>query len=129
MSAGFQDRVLVEIKLSTNAKIVAGYTRQLETYERAEATTRGFYVVINVGACGKRQAAYRGEEPRRSGGSENLRNSVRRRAAETFHEQTVETAGKQGAATIYYLYYTTHVTLTSLCMCLHLLIILSNWYR
>jgi hypothetical protein len=51
MSSGFNGRVLVEIKLSTNSKVVAGYTRQLQTYEQAEETTRGFYVVINVGVC------------------------------------------------------------------------------
>jgi hypothetical protein len=32
VSAGFTGRVLVEIKLSTNGKLVAGYTRQLATY-------------------------------------------------------------------------------------------------
>lgn len=54
MSAGFKGRVLVEIKLSTNSKVVAGYTRQLATYEEAEEATRGFYVVINVGGMRKK---------------------------------------------------------------------------
>lgn len=54
MSSGFDGRVLVEIKLSTNSKVVAGYSKQLETYKDAEETTRGFYVVIDVGQMGKK---------------------------------------------------------------------------
>ncbi len=54
MSSGFDGRVLVEIKLSTNPKVVAGYTRQLATYKEAEETTRGFYVVLDVGGMGRK---------------------------------------------------------------------------
>jgi len=54
MSSGFIGRVLVEIKLSTNPKIVAGYSKQLQTYKDAEETTRGFYLVIDVGQMGKK---------------------------------------------------------------------------
>jgi hypothetical protein len=54
MSAGFTGRVLVETKLSTNSKVVDGYSKQLETYKDAEETTRGFYVVIDVGKMGKK---------------------------------------------------------------------------
>lgn len=54
VSSGFTGRVLVEIKLSTNSKLPAGYTRQLETYKGAEETTRAFYVVIDVGQMGKK---------------------------------------------------------------------------
>lgn len=54
ISSGFTGRVLVEIKLSTNSKVVAGYSKQLETYKSAEETTRGFYVVIDVGQMGKK---------------------------------------------------------------------------
>jgi hypothetical protein len=54
MSSGFKGRVLVEIKLSTNPKVVAGYGKQLETYKGAEETTRGFYVVIDVGHMGNK---------------------------------------------------------------------------
>lgn len=49
VTSGFDGRVLVEIKLSTNKKMVAGYTRQLEAYKKAEETTQGYYVVIDVG--------------------------------------------------------------------------------
>ncbi len=52
MSSGFVGRVLVEIKLSTNSKVAAGYSKQLQTYKDAEETTRGFYVVIDVGHMG-----------------------------------------------------------------------------
>lgn len=55
-STGFEQRVLVELKLSTNSKVVAGYTGQLEAYKRAQATTRAYYLVIDVGSMGtKRQ--------------------------------------------------------------------------
>lgn len=57
VSSGFVGRVLVEIKLSTNSKLVAGYSRQLETYKEAEETTRGFYVVIDVGQMGNKDQA------------------------------------------------------------------------
>jgi len=49
--------VLVEIKLSTNGKLVAGYTRQLEAYKTAEETRRGYYVVVDVGKMGNKAKA------------------------------------------------------------------------
>lgn len=54
VASGFQGRVLVEIKLSTNNKVVSGYTKQLETYKTAEETQEGFYVVIDVGRIGEK---------------------------------------------------------------------------
>jgi hypothetical protein len=54
ISSGFQGRVLVEIKLSTNNKVVAGFTRQLEAYKSGEETLKGYYVVIDVGGMGKK---------------------------------------------------------------------------
>jgi hypothetical protein len=48
VSQGFKGRVLVEIKLSTNNKVVAGYRRQLGAYKTAEETMHGYYVVIDV---------------------------------------------------------------------------------
>jgi hypothetical protein len=54
MSHGFDSRVLVEIKLSTNPKTVPGYRSQLETYRASEQTMRAFYVVIDVGGMGKK---------------------------------------------------------------------------
>jgi len=48
-STGFDRRVLVEIKLSTNPSVVKGFTKQLEVYNEAEAPIAGYYVVIDVG--------------------------------------------------------------------------------
>jgi hypothetical protein len=49
VASGFNGRVLVEVKLSTNKKLLKGYTRQLEAYKTAEETLCGYYVVIDVG--------------------------------------------------------------------------------
>jgi hypothetical protein len=54
VSWGFTGRVLVEIKLSTNGKLVKGYSRQLETYKTAEETVKGYYVVLDVGQMGEK---------------------------------------------------------------------------
>ena len=54
VSKGFAGRVLVEIKLSRNGKLVEGYTRQLEVYKKAEETVTGYYLVIDVGQMGKK---------------------------------------------------------------------------
>ena len=51
-SGGFSDRVIVEIKLSTNTKIVDGYNKQLEAYKRGEETAKGYFIVIDVGLMG-----------------------------------------------------------------------------
>jgi hypothetical protein len=55
VSAGFTGRVLVEIKLSTNGKVVKGYSRQLETYKTAEETLKGYYIIVDVGRWVRRQ--------------------------------------------------------------------------
>ena len=47
-SQGFKARVLVEIKLSDNSKLEAGYASQLGAYRTAEQTTRAYYVVIDI---------------------------------------------------------------------------------
>jgi ribosomal protein S18 acetylase RimI-like enzyme len=49
MSDGASAITVVEIKRSLNSKLLAGYVKQLETYKIAEGTTRGHYVVIDVG--------------------------------------------------------------------------------
>lgn len=56
-SSGFNDRVLVEIKLSTNSKVVSGYLTQLEVYKAAEETMKAIYLVINVGKMGGKEKA------------------------------------------------------------------------
>ncbi|ALE01046.1 hypothetical protein [Pseudomonas syringae] len=52
-SKGFDIRVVVEIKLSTNT-LSHGYEKQLETYKRAEDTKHGIYLVIDVGGIGQK---------------------------------------------------------------------------
>jgi hypothetical protein len=48
-STGFDRRVLVEIKLSTNPNLIKSFTKQLEVYNDAEAPLAGYYLVIDVG--------------------------------------------------------------------------------
>lgn len=48
VSSGFQARVLVELKLSTNKKAFTGYTKQVDRYRDAEETEFAFYVVVDV---------------------------------------------------------------------------------
>jgi hypothetical protein len=62
ISSGYKERVLVEVKLSTNTKVVDGYDVQLDTYKKSESTTRATYLLIEVGKLGekyKRIAALR----------------------------------------------------------------------
>ena len=47
--------MLVEVKLSTNAKLVKGYTTQLEVYKSAEPKDRAIYIVLDVGRMGKKR--------------------------------------------------------------------------
>ena len=54
LSAGFDARVLVEVKLSTNSRIISGYETQLEIYKQTEQTMRAIYLVIDVGKMGKK---------------------------------------------------------------------------
>lgn len=54
-SSGFNNRVLVEIKLSTNS-LLHGYQKQLEIYKAAEDTDHGIYLVIDVGGLGQKYA-------------------------------------------------------------------------
>jgi hypothetical protein len=51
-SHGYDSRVLVEIKLSTNQNIVDGYEKQLSAYAKSERTMRATYIVIDVGRMG-----------------------------------------------------------------------------
>jgi hypothetical protein len=58
-SKGFDARVVVEIKLSTNPKVIAGYSMQLQTYMKAEETDRGVYpnclVALRLATLKKKQ--------------------------------------------------------------------------
>ena len=53
-SSGFEARVLVEIKLSSNPKVIHGYKTQLEVYRVAQETMRAVYLIIDVGKMGKK---------------------------------------------------------------------------
>jgi hypothetical protein len=54
ISSSFSDRVLVEVKLSNNAKLAHGYHTQLEFYKKAERTKKAIYLIIDVGGMGKK---------------------------------------------------------------------------
>jgi hypothetical protein len=54
-SQGHQSKVLVEIKLSRNNKLMTGYTNQLERYKVSEETKHGVYLVIDLGNLGSRE--------------------------------------------------------------------------
>lgn len=53
-SAGFKIRILIELKLSTNKKLVHGYEKQLKAYAEAEEPIHCIFLVIDVGKMGKK---------------------------------------------------------------------------
>jgi hypothetical protein len=53
-SHGYENRILIEVKLSDNSKVVQGYEKQLEVYKEAEKTMKAMYLVIDVGKMGKK---------------------------------------------------------------------------
>lgn len=54
VSRGFHARIAVELKLSTNSRLLHGYTKQLETYKESQGTEEGLFVIVDVGG-GQRQ--------------------------------------------------------------------------
>jgi hypothetical protein len=52
-STGYENRLIVEVKLSTG-KVVHGYKTQLEIYKSASRTDAGILLVIDVGKMGKK---------------------------------------------------------------------------
>lgn len=54
VSRGFHARIAVELKLSTNNRLLHGYTKQLETYKESQGTEEGLFVIVDVGG-GERQ--------------------------------------------------------------------------
>ena len=48
MSKGYNSRVLIEIKLTTNQQLNHGYEKQIREYAKAEKTERTIYLVIEV---------------------------------------------------------------------------------
>jgi hypothetical protein len=65
LSQGSEATALVELKLSSNHKLVDGYTKQLEVYKSAEECGRAVFLVIDVGAMGKRGQELRSMRERR----------------------------------------------------------------
>lgn len=49
MSRGYCGKVLVEVKLTSNSKLIQGFKKQLPIYQKAEGTPRGIYLVIDNG--------------------------------------------------------------------------------
>ncbi|MGZ5045580.1 MAG: hypothetical protein ACXV8P_12400 [Methylobacter sp.] len=54
LSQGFDSKIVVEVKLSTNSRLVHGYETQLEVYKRADDTDEGIFLLIYVGGIGKK---------------------------------------------------------------------------
>lgn len=51
VSSGYDGRVLVELKLTSNNQLLHGFTKQLPTYLAAENTERGILLVIDNGGA------------------------------------------------------------------------------
>ena len=48
-SIGYEVRVIVEIKLTTNSKLIHGFERQIKEYQKAEKNAYAIYLVIDNG--------------------------------------------------------------------------------
>jgi hypothetical protein len=74
-SDSLNGRILVEIKLSRNGQLVSGYTKQLAIYNSAERSFDSRYIVINVGAMGKKMrqvTAARAKQIEEKGGAPKI---------------------------------------------------------
>jgi hypothetical protein len=47
-------KIVVEIKLSTNPKVLDGYRKQLREYKESEEATKAFFVLLDVGRMAKK---------------------------------------------------------------------------
>lgn len=57
LSQGFDSKLVVEVKLSTNGSLVHGYEKQLEIYKKADDTDLGIFLIIDVGGIGTKYDA------------------------------------------------------------------------
>lgn len=48
LSRGYSERILVEIKLSSNKALIRGFKKQLPTYQQSEKSRHNFYLVLRV---------------------------------------------------------------------------------
>jgi hypothetical protein len=53
-SEGYKSRILVEVKLSRNTKLLHGIEKQLVEYQKAEKTTQSIYLILLIGDDVKR---------------------------------------------------------------------------
>ena len=53
-SHGFDKKIVVEIKLSSNGRALHGYEKQLEIYKQSDSTNRGIFVLVDVGSMGNK---------------------------------------------------------------------------
>ncbi len=53
-SSGYAVKIIVEVKLSNNSRLVHGYTTQLDTYRTATSPVCAFYLIIDVGGMGRK---------------------------------------------------------------------------
>jgi hypothetical protein len=53
-SASYSCRIVVEIKLSTNPKLIDGLIKQITAYSTAEDAIASYYVVVDVGRLGRK---------------------------------------------------------------------------
>jgi len=67
VSAGFKEKVLVELKLTSNKQLTHGFQNQLPIYQRAENSTHGIYLVINNGGASSARLSAFGEMVRSAG--------------------------------------------------------------
>lgn len=54
ISKGFNKKIVVEVKLSTNNSLVHGYEKQLEIYKSADDTNLGIFIIMDIGKLGKK---------------------------------------------------------------------------
>jgi hypothetical protein len=59
LSQGFDSKLVIEIKLSTNGSLVHGFEKQLEIYKKADDTDLGVFLIIDVGGIGKKYGEVR----------------------------------------------------------------------
>lgn len=57
LSQGHRTKVLVEVKLSSNTKLIHGYETQLEIYKTADEAKIGIFLVIDIGELGGKLVA------------------------------------------------------------------------
>jgi hypothetical protein len=58
-SVGHSRKVVVEVKLTTNGKLISGFQNQVTAYMNAESTRRGCYLVLDVGGTKKFKDRFR----------------------------------------------------------------------